>query len=1001
VSGWRHLSVGGGGNVDGQSIPRTGVRFERTDVGGAYLWGTSNKQWNQVVTQSSVPPADFGYYPANTSANQNLTSATGVVEIAGCPSDASCAYMIYDGLVLVSTNVDPANPGNLTWQDTGFTPIPDTSNDGTRDSGPFMAVDPNNSGHVIVGTEANGLFETLNGTNPGGATWAAIATSSVPRSTGTTSYRIAFDATSPTATCHTGSGTCSSTAYIWTSGGGTGGVYVTTNAGGSWAETTGGPATVNHLKVSAAAAGGGNVWATDGSGGLWRYSAHAWAQIPQVSNCETVAINPNDGSHVVGLTGSGDLYASTNGDGASPTFGGPYSYALVASDAPWQAWMLLNREYLGAGGEIDFDPLNNDVLISDGGQGVWTTTFPSANFTWTSMVAGIEELVFARIAVGAEGAPSFGAEDESGCQLSISAVGNATTCFPQASLGFLQYTSGLSVAPGTSFMVAKTSADFGAGSDISGYSTDGFKSSYMPFNTWNATVASTAVANNGSGLVRVTVPSTTGLTTWSAGAGSLVCSLTSLIQYVNTPLGPPVTEPCYAATVVDATHFDLQGTQYDAQMSTAGYSYIFFVSAAAFDSWNGTLMITNVASDGGSVQVTTAFGGGGLPATQNPVCISGVTMKGATAVNGCWIATNPTGKSFDLGPKSAFVAGDSYVTGGEASTWGTPGGSIAAASTTNWTSVGGDRTYPLCTTDSGAHWSQVTVPGIPLTTTTVTGGPYMAGATSIQVASGGGASGYQIYIPLTSGRVFTDVNATVSGNTVTLTHPVPPGDSIATGAAVSQSTSWPFAAYLNSHPIVADQVAPNTVVAMATDLGLAKWTDCGPATVVASDPTHSTFLKDTGYNVTLKAVPGESGHLFWTSGPVGGMHPASTQLWRTCNGNNSTANSVTLSAVPGIYEPLSIGFGHAAPGMTYPAIYVVGWYSADNSVNDAEYGIWQSVDDANNGSTGTCASGNTWKKVGDYPGGWGTFPMDFEGDPFVYGPVYYSGSFGAFTATLP
>ena len=104
--------------------------------------------------------------------------------------------------------------------------------------------------------------------------------------------------------------------------------------------------------------------------------------------------------------------------------------------------------------------------------------------------------------------------------------------------------------------------------------------------------------------------------------------------------------------------------------------------------------------------------------------------------------------------------------------------------------------------------------------------------------------------------------------------------------------------------------------------------------------------------------------------------------------------------VPGFYEPISVGFGAAKPGSDHVAIYVVGWYSPTDRQSDAVYGIWRSTDDLNHGATGACAAGNSWTSLGDYPTGWQSFPMDIEGDPFAFGPVYYAGSYGAFTATV-
>jgi hypothetical protein len=149
----------------------------------------------------------------------------------------------------------------------------------------------------------------------------------------------------------------------------------------------------------------------------------------------------------------------------------------------------------------------------------------------------------------------------------------------------------------------------------------------------------------------------------------------------------------------------------------------------------------------------------------------------------------------------------------------------------------------------------------------------------------------------------------------------------------------------------------------------------------------------------IKTVPGQSGHLFFTAGPQGGgaaYHPATNQLWRSCNGGT------TMQAVAGFFEPVAIGHGAPAPTKSYPAIYVVGWYSATNTRSTAIYGIYRSIDDPNNGVGGvgsgtTCTLGsNTWTKIGDYPRGWMPGVGDITADPSIYGQVYVNLKIGGF-----
>jgi hypothetical protein len=114
---------------------------------------------------------------------------------------------------------------------------------------------------------------------------------------------------------------------------------------------------------------------------------------------------------------------------------------------------------------------------------------------------------------------------------------------------------------------------------------------------------------------------------------------------------------------------------------------------------------------------------------------------------------------------------------------------------------------------------------------------------------------------------------------------------------------------------------------------------------------------------------------------------------------------MTFSQVPGFFSPQTVGFGHAAPGKSYPAVIVTGWYATDNVQADAVFGVWRSIDDDSHGSTTSC-KGGTWQNLtpnGIYSdlGGWPVLPIwDAVGDPFVYGPVYVGASIGAWYGTF-
>jgi len=117
----------------------------------------------------------------------------------------------------------------------------------------------------------------------------------------------------------------------------------------------------------------------------------------------------------------------------------------------------------------------------------------------------------------------------------------------------------------------------------------------------------------------------------------------------------------------------------------------------------------------------------------------------------------------------------------------------------------------------------------------------------------------------------------------------------------------------------------------------------------------------------LRSVPGHAGHLFFTSGFE---HVSDTGLRR------STDGGATWALVPDVTRVDDIGFGKAAPGASYPAIYISGQIGG-------EYGIWRSIDNA-----------RSWQRLAEFPVGTLDQVTAIGADPDVFGRVYlgYKGS---------
>jgi xyloglucan-specific exo-beta-1,4-glucanase len=111
-------------------------------------------------------------------------------------------------------------------------------------------------------------------------------------------------------------------------------------------------------------------------------------------------------------------------------------------------------------------------------------------------------------------------------------------------------------------------------------------------------------------------------------------------------------------------------------------------------------------------------------------------------------------------------------------------------------------------------------------------------------------------------------------------------------------------------------------------------------------------------NSKFKAVPGREGDI-WLAGADGG-------LWR------STNSGASFTRVTSVEEANTIGFGMAAPGQSYMALY------SSAQVNGVR-GIFRSTD-----------AGATWVRINDDQHQYGSTDAAITGDPRVFGRVYIS-----------
>ena len=145
---------------------------------------------------------------------------------------------------------------------------------------------------------------------------------------------------------------------------------------------------------------------------------------------------------------------------------------------------------------------------------------------------------------------------------------------------------------------------------------------------------------------------------------------------------------------------------------------------------------------------------------------------------------------------------------------------------------------------------------------------------------------------------------------------------------------------------------------------------------IAFDPTSGTANSNCGSQTSCtqgiyECSTGTGVYHTTNGGNTGGNYPTiSGIMFDPAMFMYSTNGGTTWSAVPNVLEVSCFGFGAAAPGQSYPAIYIVGQV---NSV----YGIWQSINDA-----------QSWTLIGTYPNDSLDSITAISGDPNVYGQVY-------------
>ena len=400
---WKSVQISGGGFVDGFIYhPKVKeVLYARTDMGGAYRWLEKEKVWKPLLDW--IPYQDL-----------NLM---GIESIALDPNNADMLYLA------CGTYTSGASPNGaiLISKDRGETfkrvdvPFKFGGNEMGRGNGERMAVDPNFSNIIYLGTRQAGLWKSVDA----GLTWKKLtAFPEFPEKAGASSKRewwnlpcginmVVFDQRSKT--------DLGSTVYACVSQMNQNNLFFSKDGGQTWNPVAGQPCfykpthAVMTPKQELILTYGTNSgpWPMT-NGAVWKYNVRTgrWTEIspikhdPKDEKAFGYAAVSYDASHPDCLIVS-SFSKGNDGDEIFRSIDGGKSWkSIFTKDARWDRtnapytvhtplhWMF----------DVEIDPFNPDHALFTTGYGGWETfnlrdIDKSKPLTWSIISKGIEETV--------------------------------------------------------------------------------------------------------------------------------------------------------------------------------------------------------------------------------------------------------------------------------------------------------------------------------------------------------------------------------------------------------------------------------------------------------------------------------------------------------------------------------------------------------------------------------------------------------------------------------
>lgn len=410
---WRSVQIAGGGFVDGIIFHPTakGVRYCRTDMGGAYRWNDTIKRWESML--------DFISYD-----DYNLM---GVESIAVDPNNPDFVILACG----TYTNPRAGNGAILRSFNRGKTferiavPFKFGGNENGRGNGERMSIDPLNGNIIYLGTRLNGLWKSIDK----GKTWQQVKTfpditeslPTIPVSDSLLRWRSMYQ--------NRGSGIAVtlfdtrnslskefSVVYAFASILGRDNIFRSKDGGKTWLALAGQP--IQYRPTHAVLSANGNLYITYGdtpgptpmtNGAVWKYNTNTGKWLDITPDKPNAFENRKFGYAAVAVDAQnpGTLIVSTYNRYKA---GGEEIFRSLNSGLSWKPVFKTGKifndavaPYVERAGihwlfDIEIDPLDsNHAMFTTGYGGHETFDLTDVDkdlpITWTVMSKGIEETV--------------------------------------------------------------------------------------------------------------------------------------------------------------------------------------------------------------------------------------------------------------------------------------------------------------------------------------------------------------------------------------------------------------------------------------------------------------------------------------------------------------------------------------------------------------------------------------------------------------------------------